>query len=114
MALVREELRQAHVNVVASDTEGFPKVLLEGMAHGAIPVCSDFPAADLLVDHGRCGLTFARGSPEALADAIRTLSAEDATTITTRIDSCARYAGSHTLEDYGELVAATISRYWGV
>jgi glycosyltransferase involved in cell wall biosynthesis len=57
----------ADVFVLASFTEGHPKVLLEAMACGVPCVASDCPGNRSLVTHDRTGLLFDPHDPEALA-----------------------------------------------
>jgi glycosyltransferase involved in cell wall biosynthesis len=50
--------------------EGFPRVLVESFAKGKPVVSSRLGSLAELVDHGRTGLLFEPGDPQALADAI--------------------------------------------
>jgi glycosyltransferase involved in cell wall biosynthesis len=59
--------RSADVFVLASFTEGHPKVLLEAMACGVPVVASDCPGNRSLVENGRTGLLFDPRRPDELA-----------------------------------------------
>lgn len=54
-----------------SIAEGLSLASLEAMACGAIAVYSDIPPFLEVVQHGRTGLIFRKGSPEALAEVLR-------------------------------------------
>ena len=60
-------MAEADVFVLASFSEGHPKVLLEAMASGVPCVASDCEGNRSLVDDGRTGLLFDPHRPEELA-----------------------------------------------
>jgi L-malate glycosyltransferase len=60
-------LREADVYISASHTDGTSSSLLEGMATGLLPVVSDIDANQPWIEHGRTGLLFPVGRPDALA-----------------------------------------------
>lgn len=69
---VREVYRRAHVGVLASRSEGFPKVLAEAMCGGAVPVASAVGINEQLLADGR-GRLFPFGDAHALADRLAEL-----------------------------------------
>jgi len=71
-----ELYRSADVFVLASFTEGHPKVLLEAMACGVPCVASDCAGNRSLVTDGRTGLLFDPHQPKELADRLERLLAE--------------------------------------
>jgi hypothetical protein len=54
-----------------TDQDGTPNSLLEAMAAGAIPVCSDLPSIREWIEPGRNGFLAAFSDPLAVADALR-------------------------------------------
>ena len=76
---VQDQLRQAHVAVLASvptsngKREGIPVALMEAMASGVPVVASRLSGIPELVDHSKSGILVPPGDPGALADAIESL-----------------------------------------
>lgn len=70
---VRASNLGADVAVLASRTEGFPKVLAEAMAAGAVPVASDVGLNREILRNGSRGLLFPFGDDAALADRLTDL-----------------------------------------
>lgn len=58
--------------------ESFGIVLVEAMAADTLVVASDLPAFRRVLDEGRAGVTFERGNPEALAEAVVAAVTDDA------------------------------------
>ena len=72
-------LHRAEVSVSITDQDGTPNSLLEAMAAGAIPVCSDLPSIREWIEPGKNGFLAAFSDPLAVADALRlALSLSDA------------------------------------
>jgi glycosyltransferase involved in cell wall biosynthesis len=61
---------RAEVSVSITDQDGTPNSLLEAMAAGAIPVCSDLPSIREWIEPGRNGFLAAFSDPLAVADAL--------------------------------------------
>lgn len=67
---VRSLLRRARVSVSITDQDGTPNSLLEAMAAGAIPVCSDLPSILEWIEPGRNGFLAAHNDSHAVADGL--------------------------------------------
>ena len=81
-------MADADVFVLASFSEGHPKVLLEAMASGVPCVASDCEGNRSLVEEGRTGLLFDPHRPDELAGQIRRVLAESG--LATTLASTAR------------------------
>jgi hypothetical protein len=62
--------REAHVCLLPSRTEGWPKVLSEGMAWGAAPVASDVGCVRQYVERFGCGAAVPYGDLEGFVEAL--------------------------------------------
>ena len=104
---------RAEVSVSITDQDGTPNSLLEAMAAGAIPVCSDLPSIREWIEPGRNGFLAAFNDPLAVADALRlalglsdaersAIETENGRIIATRAERGS--AGKHAAEKYGQLV----------
>jgi glycosyltransferase involved in cell wall biosynthesis len=78
----------ADVFVLASFTEGHPKVLLEAMSCGLPCVASDCAGNRSLITHGETGLLFDPRRPEDLADCLKRVLTDDA--LAARLGSAGR------------------------
>jgi glycosyltransferase involved in cell wall biosynthesis len=74
---VPELLAAVDVLVLASVFEGFPNVVLEAMATGAVAVATDVDGARELIASGEHGLLVPPGQPAAVADAVTRLLGDD-------------------------------------
>ena len=70
---VRPYLARARAVLIASDREGFPFALVEGMACGLVPVSTPVGTIPDLIEDGVNGLLFPQGNAEALAGCLRRL-----------------------------------------
>ena len=59
--------------------EGTPRVLLEGMSHGLVPLASQAGGIPAIIDHERNGLLFRAGDRASLSSCMRRLSQEPET-----------------------------------
>lgn len=67
-----EQYARAHFTLLpSSSSEGWPKVLGEGMAYGAVPIASAVSSIPQVLHEARCGLALNSLQPEAYAQAIR-------------------------------------------
>lgn len=62
---------QSEISVSITDCDGTPNSLLEAMAAGVIPVCSDLPSIREWIEHGRNGFLADPGDPDDVAEALR-------------------------------------------
>ena len=69
-AEIHKVLSGAHIIVLPSYREGFPKVIMEGSASGCVAIVSDVPGCSDAVVDGKTGFTVAKRSVPALVDAI--------------------------------------------
>jgi glycosyltransferase involved in cell wall biosynthesis len=107
-----EAMGWADLNVLPSFREGYPKVLVEGMSAGALPVASD-TAMNQSITEGR-GWVFDPREPEHLA---RTL--ENAMVISleewqSRRRACAAYAQRHTLDAFSAEIDYIVNGMWKI
>lgn len=58
---------EARIVIIASDREGLPFALVEGMAAGAVPVCTDVGTIPNFIDNEKTGLLVPPGDTKALA-----------------------------------------------
>jgi glycosyltransferase involved in cell wall biosynthesis len=65
---VKKYLRQAHFILHPSSSEGWPKILSEGMAFGAVPVASEVSAIPQIFDEFQCGISI---SPENINEFVK-------------------------------------------
>jgi glycosyltransferase involved in cell wall biosynthesis len=110
---VRGHYRRADLNVLASRTEGYPKVVVEGMVAGAVPVISDFPLARSLVAGGERGLTFRGGDPASLATRIAELRASPPR-VARMIEAGRDYSRTVTLDAYRDRIETLLDQHWNL
>jgi Glycosyl transferases group 1 len=112
--------RRAEVSVSITDQDGTPNSLLEAMAAGAIPVCSDLPSIREWIEPGRNGFLAAFNDPPAVAEALwLALSLSDAERSAIKTENgriiAARAergsAGKRAAEKYGQLVTHREDRF---
>ena len=104
---------RAEVSVSITDQDGTPNSLLEAMAAGAIPVCSDLPSIREWIEPGRNGFLAAFNDSLAVADALRlalglsdaersAIKTENGQIVAARAERGS--AGKHAAAKYGQLV----------
>lgn len=76
-ALKRDELAKlyskAHINILPSASEGFPKVIAEGAAYGCIPVVTDVSSIGQYINDGQNGFLLQDNSRQAIASKLDTI-----------------------------------------
>lgn len=70
---VQSYLAAAKMIIIASENEGFPSAMVEGMCSGLVPVSTPVGAIPDVISDGENGLLFANGNIEALAECIERL-----------------------------------------
>lgn len=109
---VREAHRAAHVAVLASRTEGYPKVLAEAMCGGAVPVASDVGINAEILAKGR-GRVFPFGDSDRLAQCLAEL-AGDPGSLRRMVLAGRVYTRARTLEAFWELQHQILTEHLGV
>jgi glycosyltransferase involved in cell wall biosynthesis len=108
---VRRLNRQAHVSLVLSRTEGYPKVALEGMAAGAVPLLSPFALAHDLTGGGARGKVATTVDPLTVAESLVAMQRRPAE-LGAMAEACLAYAGEHSLEAFQDDLGAIFARRW--
>lgn len=67
---VKTYLCQAHFILHPSLSEGWPKILSEGMAFGAVPVASNISSIPQVLNEFQCGFALPPSEPDAFTEAI--------------------------------------------
>ena len=111
-AKVLDYYEQAHVLVLASQTEGWPKAISEGMAFGLVCIGSDRGLVPQMLGDGR-GLLVEPRDTEALTGALRSVlrNPSRAEEITKR---AAAWSQQFTLERFRDALREVLESAWGV
>jgi glycosyltransferase involved in cell wall biosynthesis len=109
---VRDAYRLAHVGVLASRTEGFPKALAEAMSGGAVPVASDVGINAQMLGEGR-GRLFQFGDAAGLADRLAELAGAPAALRSMALAG-REYTRTRTLEAFWDLQNDILTNRLGV
>jgi glycosyltransferase involved in cell wall biosynthesis len=109
---VREANRTAHVAVLASRSEGYPKVLAEAMCGGAVPVASDVGINAEILAKGR-GRLFPFADSERLAQCLAEL-AGDPGSLRRMVLAGRVYTRARTLEAFWALQHQILTQRLGV
>jgi glycosyltransferase involved in cell wall biosynthesis len=109
---VVELLERSGVLVLASETEGWPKALVEGMAFGLVAIGSNIGLVPEILSEGR-GFTVAPGDVDALTDTLRkALSApENYSEMRTR---AAEWASHYSIESLRDSLHSMLAKRWNL
>jgi len=102
----------AHILVLASQSEGWPKAIAEGMAHGMVCVGSDRGLIPQMLADGR-GATVQPGDVQGLAARIEEIVRQPAA-MAEMSRRAAEWAQRHSLEGLREALRALMEGQWGV
>lgn len=102
----------ADLNLLSTRQEGFGKVLLEGMVHGAVPIFGQSPVAGELSGNGNRGVVIDPDDPEQLAHVIIDLTKDRSRWAEMLLDA-RTYASTMTLEAFQNRVRDMLVRHWG-
>ncbi len=100
------------VLVLASDTEGWPKVIAEGMAFGLVCIGSDRGLVPRMLGEGR-GIIVPPKNVEALVEALSKVTQDQEETLAMARRS-AEWAQKFSLEDLREALRKLLTKTWGV
>lgn len=110
---VLHQLADSDFNVLATHQEGYGKVLLEGMAAGAVPIFGDSPMAAEIAGDGRRGVVLGDLEPESIARSICDLVA-DPERWNGMILEGRDYSSRMTLEAFGDRIGCMLRQYWNL
>jgi len=65
--------KNAHINILPSESEGWPKVLSEGMAYGVVPVASAVSSIPQILDQTKAGISIPPYDIDGFVEAIKML-----------------------------------------
>lgn len=108
-ASVLAALDLADISLLASRTEGFPKVVVEGLWRGAVPVVSDIGMNRYILEEGQRGKLFSFGDATALAAILEAFSKKPDTLTQCLLRGYA-YAEHLTLDRFREELAQQMTR----
>jgi glycosyltransferase involved in cell wall biosynthesis len=109
---VLDQYERADVIVLASQTEGWPKALAEGMTFGLVCIGSNRGLIPHMLEDGR-GITVPPGDAKSLADALqRVIDAPD--NFQLMRERAAGWAQAYSLEGLRHAVRALLMAHWKV
>lgn len=108
---VKSFLQDIDIFIFPSESEGFPKVVLEAMASGLPIVASAVSILPQLVEKSGSGKALKSTSPEDLADAIRVI-AEDSSTYSKMSQNAFKEAQKYTLKNWVDQIAMHLKKGW--
>lgn len=109
---VGDRYAESHVVIMPSTNEGWPKVIAEGWAHGAVPVAAPARLVDSILRQKASGLVF-DPTPEALATALAFL-LEDPARMKTISDSLYERAQDISLDQFKARLERVLSERCGL
>lgn len=109
---VFDAMQSADLNVLPSFREGYPKVLLEGMSAGALPIAADTPVNRAMTE-GR-GWVFDPASACSLARLVEAIRLMNPSDLESRRERCTTYAHAHTLDAFASEVQHIVKDIWSI
>ncbi len=110
---VFDHYEAADVLVLASETEGWPKTLTEGMAFGLICIGSERGLIKTMLGEGR-GLLVPPGDRDALARALRDALRMSSQELHQMRERATEWASRFTAEEFRESLRDTLEQHWGI
>lgn len=108
---VLNQLEQADVLVLVSETEGWPKVIAEAMAFGLVCIASDRGLAPQMLADNR-GFVLPPRSPEALACRLKEIAAQDSESRQAMRRAAAQWAHQFTVENMMRQIGQVLAHSW--
>lgn len=109
--LQRQEINtiyaKSHINILPSESEGFPKVIAEGAAYGAIPVVTDMSSLSEYI-HENNGRLLANNSSEEIIKVVRELFQLDPVELQNLASNAIEIASLFTYERYIQRITKDI------
>ncbi len=109
---VLDYYERAHALVLASNSEGWPKALVEGMSFGLVCIGSDRGLMPQMLDDGRGFVVPPRDEPALTAALLSVASAPDRLADMRARAAC--WGQSYSLEDLRDALADLLTTWWGV
>jgi glycosyltransferase involved in cell wall biosynthesis len=103
----------ADLNLLSTRQEGYGKVLLEGMVHGAVPVFSRSPVADEIAGGGDRGVVVDADDWRSMAEEVERLLG-DRVRWAAMARAARTFSGTVTLETFQQRVRSMLESQWGV
>jgi glycosyltransferase involved in cell wall biosynthesis len=104
---VPDRMNGMRILVISSVTEGVPKVALEAMACGTVPLATSVGGIPDFIDHGETGYLIEDNNPETIADAVLELLDDDLSQMSRNarayVENNFSYGSS--VRQYGEVLA---------
>jgi len=100
--------KDAHINILPSKSEGFPKVIAEGAAYGCIPVVTNMSSLDQYIKNNENGILLPDNSSESIYKALKqivSITTEDRKTMAI---NATKMAENFTYEHYVKRIFADI------
>ena len=107
-----ELLKRSGVLVLASETEGWPKAIVEGMAFGLVAIGAKVGLVPEILGEGR-GLVVPPGNVEALANALRDVLSEPGKYAGMR-SRALMWAGNYSIESLHDSLRLLLAKSWGL
>lgn len=108
---VKSFLQDIDIFIFPSESEGFPKVVLEALASGLPVVASAVSILPQLIEQSGSGKALKATSPEDLADAIKVI-VEDSLTYSKMSQNAFNEAQKYTLENWVDRIAMHLKKDW--
>ncbi len=108
---VFDHYEAADVLVLASETEGWPKTLTEGMAFGLICIGSNRGLIRMMLADGR-GVLVEPAQPDSLADALRSVIRMAPQDLHSMRDRASAWGGRFTTEEFRDALRAALENGW--